>query len=361
MTAQKAAAATAALQLPAVLSDTTGNSWDGSPLTRPVWLSTLPSLLDNDKSIRDLFEKGWVVSSSGKVAVQSAIHARYISTFPEIFFEWEEPAPPFTPGSYEIRRLKLMKTLDDWYASKSAGESPPFTLSFYDPAIPTTVPKPWADRCKDDAKLLDDTLTDAEKLRFIISPEVISATDSAAAVIIAKSITDTDLAAELSRRYNRSGRTILKAENLASKTDLSDEASSFLHQTADLLLRTGPSSVSVGAYNQMASQYLRLCRAVPDHLRRSDAVLADALATSVKKMGENISLKLEIAVALGQASRNLWKTQNVIRNVLSEIQLANAQGVLQSPYGLSRYHSSPLPRIPKILPLRKRSLNGKQE
>ena len=60
MPAQKATAAAAALQLPAVLSYNGSNehSWDGSPLTRPVWLSTLPSLLDHDKSIRDLFEKG---------------------------------------------------------------------------------------------------------------------------------------------------------------------------------------------------------------------------------------------------------------------------------------------------------------
>ena len=145
------------------------HSWDGSPLTRPVWLSTLPSLLEDDKSIRDLFEKGWVVSSSGKVVVQSAIHARYISVFPEIFFEWEEPAPPFSPGVYELRRMKLMKTLNEWYASKSAGELPPFTLSFYDPATPSTVPKTWAERCSDNANLLDESLTDAEKLRFTIS------------------------------------------------------------------------------------------------------------------------------------------------------------------------------------------------
>ena len=112
-------------------------------------------------------------------------------------------------------------------------------------------------------------------------------------------------------------------------------------------LKVGESGGEVGVGgtgHQMASQYLQLCRAVPDHLRRSDAVMADALATSVKKMGENISLKLEIAIALGQASRNLWKTQNAIRQVLGEQQLVNAQDALHSANGLSLLSTGKDPR-----------------
>ena len=120
-------------QLPSVISDTSVKTfeWDGNPLTRPVWLSTLPAQLQEDKTIRDLFEKSWVLTSSGKVAVESATHARYISLYPDLFFEWDDPAPPFNEDLYEARRLSIMQILDKWYASKSSGEVPPFTKGTY--------------------------------------------------------------------------------------------------------------------------------------------------------------------------------------------------------------------------------------
>ena len=125
------------LQLPSVISDRSDKEfiWDGNPLTRPVWLVTLPAHLEEDKSIRDLFEKGWVLTGNGRVAVQSAAHARYISLFPGIFFDWDRPAPLFSVDAYEARRAELMDTLDKWHKSKSSGEAAPFSLSFYDPAI----------------------------------------------------------------------------------------------------------------------------------------------------------------------------------------------------------------------------------
>ena len=277
-----------------------------------------------------------MLTSSGKVAVESATHARYISLYPDLFFEWDDPAPPFNEDLYEARRLSIMQILDKWHASKSIGEVPPFTVSFYDPSTPTSKPNAFAAIRDSDKDLYSKSdLSDAEKLRFNISPEVIANADSAAAVIISKTITDIDLASELSRRYNRSGRTLLRSESAQSKLDMTDEAGSFIHDTADLVLRAGPASVSVGAYNLMAGQYLRLCRSVPDHLRRSDAVLADALAASVKHMGEKIALKLEIKIDLRDARRSLWKTQNAIRLVLSEQQLDHAKSALNASNGLS--------------------------
>ena len=146
MPATRASTAAADMQLPSVIiSDTSAKDieWDGNPLTRPVWLSTLPTLLEEDKSIRDFFEKGWVLTSSGKVAVEFAIHARYISLFPDTFFEWEDPAPTFNVAVYELRRAQLMDTLDKWHAAKSAGEFQPFSLSFYDPSNPSAKPKSY--------------------------------------------------------------------------------------------------------------------------------------------------------------------------------------------------------------------------
>ena len=204
MPATRAATGAVDQNLPSVISDTSDKQfeWDGNPLTRPVWLSTIPAHLEDDKTIRDLFEKGWVLMSNGRVAVESAIHARYISLFPNVFFEWDNPAPPFSPANYELRRLKLMKDLDDWYANRSPGERPPYTLSFYDPAIPSVKPLSFIEERDKDTTTFDcKDLSEAEKLRFIISPESIAAADSAASVLISKTISDTDLANELARRY----------------------------------------------------------------------------------------------------------------------------------------------------------------
>ena len=188
--------AAATMQLPTVISDNSTDTeffWDGSPLTKHVWLQFLQNVLEEDKSIQSLFERGWVLSQ-GKVAVESAMHARYLISFPDIFFDWTSPAPPFSAKEYEERRIELMRILDAWHSTRNADESPPFTLSFYDPSKPSDIP-PSFDAIikaeKEESKKLP-ALNDSEKLRFTISPEVLSSADSAASVIIAKTITDKD-------------------------------------------------------------------------------------------------------------------------------------------------------------------------
>ena len=133
--------AAALAQLPAVISDSSDTSytWDGSPLTKTVWLQFLQTPLEKDKAVQSLCERGWVISQ-GKVAVENATHARYLVHFPDIFFDWDAPAPPFSIAAYEARRLDLMKALDAWHANRSEGEAPPFTLSFYDPSKPADKP-----------------------------------------------------------------------------------------------------------------------------------------------------------------------------------------------------------------------------
>ena len=131
----------AAAQLPAVISDMTDTSftWDGSPLTKTVWLQFLQSSLEEDKNILSLLERGWVLSQ-GKVAVENATHARYLVHFPDIFFDWDAPAPAFTIIAYEARRIALMQALDTWYATRAEGEVAHFKLNCYDPSTPE--PKP---------------------------------------------------------------------------------------------------------------------------------------------------------------------------------------------------------------------------
>ena len=207
--------------------------------------------------MRELIEHGWVTTSNGKVAVHSAIHARYISVFPEVFFDWEWPSPTtFDESKYETRRLHLMSLLDTWHAASTTGEAPPFQLGIYDPANkPGSTPVTFATFLASDKANADPKLTDDEKLRFTIAPETIAAADSMAAVAIQKTIEDVDFARALVRRHNRSGRNILRSEHDLSKKELSDGAGAFLHKTADLIIRAGPAAISVAAYNRMAGQY----------------------------------------------------------------------------------------------------------
>ena len=239
-----------------------------------------------------------------------------------------------------------MTTLDTWYANRSTGEVAPFKLSCYDPSKPEPKPSTFLmlmKKGKDDPPW-SAALDESEKLRFSISPEVLATTDAAASVIISKTISDTEFAKELTRRYNRSARALLRAENASAKQELSNEAGAYLHDTADLILRNGPSAVTVAAYNRMAGQYIRLCRSVPAHLQRTDSIIADALVSSVRRMGDKIKLGIDLRLALTQSSHNLWKTQSAIRFVLSEHQLEDAQNALSVNGGLALASTSHDPR-----------------
>ena len=224
-----------------------------------------------------------------------------------------------------------MNKLDAWHTSKSSGEPPPYTLSFYDPSMPSTKPLAFAALVTADAEMAKPALNDTEKLRFVIAPEVIIDADSQLSVEVGKTISDAELAKDLTRRHNRSGRSLLRSEHQTCKTDLTDDAAAFIHESADVILRHGLEEISVAAYNRMASKYIRLCQSVPTHLARTEGIIADALSSSVKRLGSDVKLAIEVKMALASAGRNLYKTQTVLRHVLGEIQLGEAKQVLQDP------------------------------
>jgi hypothetical protein len=168
-------------------------------------------------------------------------------------------------------------------------------------------------------------LTEEERRRFTIAPEALHDADSEISVQIAKTISDPEFAKGLVRRFNRSGRAILRAEHAACRNELSDDAAAFIHQNADIILRAGPSEISVAAYNKMANKYIRLCQSVPQHLMRTDATIAEALSSAVKRLGNNIKITVEVRLETQHARQNLWRTQSVLRQVLSEFQLTDAQ------------------------------------
>ena len=114
--------------------------------------------------------------------------------------------------------------------------------------MPSTKPLAFAALVTADAEMAKPALNDTEKLRFVIAPEVIIDADSQLSVEVGKTISDAELAKDLIRRHNRSGRSLLRSEHQTCKTDLTDDAAAFIHESADVILRHGLEEISVAAY-----------------------------------------------------------------------------------------------------------------
>ena len=307
------------------LSDNTDTKdslkWDTSPLTKMVWLNSLVRILQADKAVRELFDFGWVLIQS-KTAVISVTQAKYLVQHPDVFFDASSPAPPFSIIAYETRRHELIAILDAWHASAAEGEEPPFHLQSYLPVnsrpteySSTPVSTLTAMGIAEDAQA---SLTDAEKLRFTISPEVIAGADRAAGILIANTITDDNYARQLLARHGHSGRTLIRRETAAAKAELSDDAAGYIHEVADLALRQGMNEISVSSFNRVAGAYIRLCKSVPDSLARSEGFMAETLASAVRRLSPEIRHTLQVTLISDRAQRNLWKTQASIRTVLGD-------------------------------------------
>jgi hypothetical protein len=337
---RSAASALKSLQLDfSEQNDSSKISWDTTPMSETMWLVALPRLLRQTKPIRELFEFGWVLVQS-KTAVQSALHARYLSKYPDVSFEWTHPAPPFSIAAYEARRSQMISENDRWYALNGdvapEDAEPPHHLASYilikdrpDDYDPNTIAETATELGLSDAA----ELTDAEKLRFVISPEVLTGADRDAGVAIANTISDSTFAERLLARYGRSGRTLMRREYANCRKDLSDGASSYIHEVADLLLRSNTGDISVSQYNRISGTYLSLCRAVPRPLGRTEAFMAEALAAAVKQSSPEVRSALDLEIAVTRAKRSLWKTELAIRKVLGDFQLEAARAAVHAGHG----------------------------
>ena len=90
--------------------------------------------------------------------------------------------------------------------------------------MPSTKPLAFAALVTADAEMAKPALSDTEKLRFVIAPEVIIDADSELSVQVGKTISDAELAKNLILRHNRNGRSLLRSEHQPCKTDLTDDA-----------------------------------------------------------------------------------------------------------------------------------------
>ena len=209
------------------LTDPSKISWDTSPMNEMMWLMALPRLLQQTKSYLELFEFGHVLVQS-KTAVESILQARYTVMFPDVTFEWSAPSPAtFSIAAYEARRNHLTIQLDRWHATQLAANlpvtEPPFTLASY---------IPMDERGDDyDPDFIAETaeelgidplapLNEIEKLRFVVSPEMIAAADRAAGIAISDTISDNHFARQLLARHGRSGRTLMRREYISCRANL---------------------------------------------------------------------------------------------------------------------------------------------
>jgi len=81
---------------------------------------------------------------------------------------------------------------------------------------------------------------------------------------------------------------------------------------------------------------------------RTDATIAEALSSAVKRLGNNIKITVEVRLETQHARQNLWRTQSVLRQVLSEFQLTDAQDNLNEYTNTALYagrsdRSDPVP------------------
>ena len=154
--------------------------WDTSPLTKTVWLNSIQRILQADKAVRELLEFGWVLVQS-KTAVNSVrVQAKYLGAHPDVFFDITSPAPEFSVLAYETRRHQLIGILDQWHRAAGPLDQPPFSLQSYVPLKDRSESyssTPAASLVALGMKADDIiSLTDTEKTRFFVSPEVIAAT-----------------------------------------------------------------------------------------------------------------------------------------------------------------------------------------
>ena len=274
-------------------------------VTKTVWLNSIQRILQADKAVRELLEFGWVLVQS-KTAVNSVIQAKYLGAFPDVFFDTTSPAPEFSVLAYETRRHQLIGILDQWHRAAGPLDQPPFSLQSYVPSKDRS--ESYSSTSAADLVALgmkaDDiiSLNDTEKTRFVVSPEVIAATDRAAGILISNTIADEDYARQLLARHGHSGRTLMRRESKSAKSELSDDAAAYIHEVADLTLRRGLNEISVSSFNKVAGAYIRLCKSVPDTLARSDGFMAEALAGAVRRLSPEIRATLQVTIKVPNAT-----------------------------------------------------------
>eukprot|EP00965_Chrysotila_dentata_P237265 6201792-Pleurochrysis_carterae.AAC.1 len=97
----------------------------------------------------------------------------------------------------------------------------------------------------------------------------------------------------------------------------------------DTILLKGLAEPSVTEFNDLHHSFARLNRSLPLHSRLSDALVAEKLASVVRRLNDGTSTLLDVKLELKSAAGDLPLTLEAIRDVLSAAQAREVQRNLE--------------------------------
>eukprot|EP00965_Chrysotila_dentata_P018780 625074-Pleurochrysis_carterae.AAC.1 len=125
-------------------------------------------------------------------------------------------------------------------------------------------------------------------------------------------------------RCNNSGRILLRL--LVAEADKSSASAGLaIESMMEALLLKGLSEPSLTEFNELHHSFARLNRSLPPHSRLSDNLVAEKLASVVRRLNESVSTLLDVKVELKSAAGDLPRTLEAIRDVLSTAQAREVQ------------------------------------
>eukprot|EP00965_Chrysotila_dentata_P003327 108498-Pleurochrysis_carterae.AAC.2 len=129
-------------------------------------------------------------------------------------------------------------------------------------------------------------------------------------------------------RCNNSGHILLRL--LVAEADKSFASAGLaIESIMEALLLKGLSEPSLTEFNELHHSFARLNRSLPPHSRISDKLVAEKLASVVRRLNESVSTLLDVKVELKSAAGDVPRTLEAILDVLSTAQAREVQRNLE--------------------------------
>eukprot|EP00965_Chrysotila_dentata_P129996 4296826-Pleurochrysis_carterae.AAC.1 len=135
-------------------------------------------------------------------------------------------------------------------------------------------------------------LSTAELDHYVISPETLLSLDRQLMESILSTIESPATRATYRARCSNSGRLLIRAL-VAESNASSASAGLAIESMMDTLLLKGLAEPSVTEFNDLHHSFARLNRSLPLHSRLSDALVAEKLASVVRRLNDGTSTLLD--------------------------------------------------------------------
>ena len=251
--------------------------WNGSTLALATFLQNSRTLvLQQNAKFSTLIEKGFVLEK-GRTITRSALHALMIKSRLCTAGSWEtvivSPTPPaaFAQWLHDhayITDEQLVALIATNQAQ--AGAAPTYQFD-----------------------TLEVALTHEDNQRFTVSPETIEELDRAFCTAQTSHM-DRATGMQYENAANGSGLQLLyNLNHLRTRSNRSVGCAA--EQTLSHMRENGITDISAQGFNEWSQQYTLWNNAQPEGKLRSNDLLIDDFTEAVRKLGDNVSLKYDIA------------------------------------------------------------------